>query len=93
MRNKENSYIAKKDEKIGNNWELYIYIYICVCVCVEMVGCSEYDKMMKISGRMDNSDPYKGFSCYISFLECKGLIYPSFHLFLLYIYIYIYIGK
>ena len=40
---------------------LCIYIYIYIYVCVEMVDCGEYDKKIKISGKMDKSDTYKGF--------------------------------
>ena len=41
---------------------IYIYIYS------EMVDCDdESDKMMKISGKMDKSYTYKGFSSNISF--------------------------
>ena len=43
----------------------YIYMY----VCVEIVDCGKSDKMIKIRGKMDKSDTYKGFSSSdISFL-------------------------
>ena len=41
---------------------------VCVCVGVEIVDCGESDKVIKISGKMDKSDSYKGFSCDILFL-------------------------
>ena len=42
---------------------VYIYIYIYS----EMVDFGESDNMIKISGKMDKSDNYKGFSSDISF--------------------------
>ena len=33
-----------------------------------MVNCGESDKMMKISGKADKSDTFKGFSCNTLFL-------------------------
>ena len=65
---------------------------MCVCVCVEMVDRGEFDKMIKISGKMDKSFTYKSLvvvifrSLFQEFLQ-KCLIYPS----LLFCYIYIYI--
>ena len=53
-----------------------------------MVDFGESNKMMKISGKLDKSDTYKGFESNISLC----LIYPSFHSFFI-IYIYIYIVK
>ena len=40
-----------------------MYIYICE----EMVGFGESDKMIKISGKMDKSNIYNGFSGNTSF--------------------------
>ena len=35
---------------------------VCVCVCGERVDSGESDKMIKISGEVDKSDTYNGFS-------------------------------
>ena len=44
-----------------NASRIYIYIY------GERVDFSRYDNMIKISGKVDKSNTYNGFSCIISF--------------------------
>ena len=39
----------------------WLYIYIYIYIYGEMVHFGESDKMIKISGKMDKSDPYKEF--------------------------------
>ena len=41
--------------------EFYLLL-VYVLLNGEMVNCSESDKMMKISGKVDKSDTYKGFN-------------------------------
>ena len=41
------------------DYSIYKYIYLYV----EMIDCDESGKMVKISGKMDRSGTYKGFSC------------------------------
>ena len=54
---------------------------VCVCVCDKMVECSESNKMMKMSKKLDKSDTYKGFSSNISFFiqEFHQTIYITIH--------------
>ena len=40
---------------------------VCVCVCGETLDYGEYDKIMKISGKVDKSDTHKGSHSNISF--------------------------
>ena len=52
-----------------------------------MVDFGESDKMMKISGKMDESDTYKGFKR-MKYITTKLFVSVWF---IIYIYIYIYI--
>ena len=55
---------------------IYMYMYVCVCVCVceyiyicgELVDFGQSEKMIKISGHVDKSNTYNGFSSKIYFL-------------------------
>ena len=42
---------------------------VCVCVCVEMIDYGESDKMIKMSGKIDKSNTYKGLIVVQTFLE------------------------
>ena len=45
----------------------FIYIYIYIYIYTEMVDFGESGKMIKISGKVDKSNTYNGFRCYILF--------------------------
>ena len=46
---------------------------VCMCVCVEMVDLGESEEMIKISGKVDKSNTYNGFSSNISFWRSFSL--------------------
>ena len=49
-------------------YELFVYnLYIYIYIYSEMVDSDEFDKMIRISGKIDKWDTYNGFSSNISF--------------------------
>ena len=43
-----------------NNIYVSVSVSVCVSVCFEMIDCGESDKMIKLRGKIDKSDTYKG---------------------------------